>query len=160
MKDILWAPWRINYIKTKKQRGCIFCNAIKSKGKDYVIFETKYSFAMLNIFPYNNGHVMVSPLRHIKEIEQLKDVEALDLFRSLNKVKKLLNKVMKPDGYNIGINISKAAGAGFTGHLHIHIVPRWQADTNFMCSVADAKVIPQSLEELYKQLKNAESKTD
>lgn len=115
---------------------------------------------MLNIFPYNNGHMMVSPLRHVKELSELKDVETLDLIRTLNYTKRLLNKVLRPEGYNIGINVSKIAGAGIAGHLHIHLVPRWMGDTNFMPVLYDTKVISQSLDELYKQLKNAKSKTN
>ena len=103
---------------------------------------------------------MVSPLRHISEFSKLKDVETLDLFRTLNKTKNLLNYVLKPDGYNIGINISESAGAGVAGHLHIHIVPRWKGDTNFMPLFYNTKVISESLDELYKKLKHAKSKTD
>ncbi len=162
--DKLWAPWRIKYIETagKKSGGkkCLFCQCAKSKGRDYVIFKTRYSIAMLNIFPYNNGHVMVSPLRHTRKLSQLKDAEIIDLFKALNKVNKLLDKVLKPDGYNIGINISDVAGAGIPGHLHLHIVPRWKGDTNFMPVLNNTKVISQSLEELYKRLKNADAKTD
>lgn len=115
---------------------------------------------MLNIFPYNNGHMMVSPLRHVKDLSALKAAETLDLFKTLSETKALLNKILKPDGYNIGINISRSAGAGIPGHLHIHIVPRWNGDTNFMPLVAGTKVISQSLDELYRQLNYAKSKTD
>jgi ATP adenylyltransferase len=108
---------------------------------------------MLNAFPYNNGHLLVSPLRHKGEISQLRDAEILDLFKTLNHAKGLLDKVLKPDGYNIGINISESAGAGVISHLHIHIVPRWKGDTNFMPVLYDTKIISQSLDELYKQLK-------
>ena len=108
---------------------------------------------MLNIFPYNNGHLMVSPLRHIGEISRLNDTEALDLFHALTKAKGLLDKVLCPDGYNIGINTSASAGAGEAAHLHIHIVPRWKGDTNFMATVSNTKIVSQSLKELYKQLK-------
>ncbi len=103
--------------------------------------------------------MMVSPVRHIKELSQLKEVEVLDLIKTLNYTKRLLDKVLKPQGYNIGVNISEAAGAGIVGHLHIHIVPRWRGDTNFMPIVANTKVISQSLDELYKRLKYAKSKT-
>jgi len=157
----LWAPWRIKYIKNaKKTKKCIFCESLRNKNKHYVIFRTKYSFAMLNIFPYNNGHVMVSPIKHTRELSQLNETETLDLMKSLTRTKKLLEKTLKPDGYNIGINISRSAGAGITGHLHIHIVPRWQGDTNFMPVLSGTKIISQSLKELYRQLKNADSKTD
>jgi len=158
--DRLWAPWRIKYVEVKRQKKCIFCKSIKSKGRDYVIAKTKYSICLLNIFPYNNGHAMVSPRRHIGQIQQLNQAEILDIFKTLNSVKKLLDKVLKPDGYNIGINISGDAGAGITGHLHMHIVPRWKGDTNFMPVLYGTKVISQSLDELYKKLKNAKSRTD
>jgi ATP adenylyltransferase len=158
--DRLWAPWRIRFIRNKKQKKCIFCQALKSKAKNYVLFKTRYSLALLNIFPYNNGHSMVSPIRHVGDIAKLSDVEALDLFSALTKVRKLLDKVLKPHGYNIGINISRSAGAGIVNHLHIHIVPRWIGDTNFISTVYGTKIISQSLDGLYKQLKHAESKTD
>jgi len=154
--DRLWAPWRIKYVKAKKQNRCIFCRAVKSRGKNYVIFKTGYSIAMLNIFPYNNGHVMLAPLRHIRDFTLLKEAEALDLFRSLNKLRAVLEKVLKPQGYNIGINMSESAGAGIAAHMHIHIVPRWRGDTNFMPILSDTKIISQSLDELYKRLKDAE----
>jgi ATP adenylyltransferase len=158
--DRLWAPWRIKYLELKKQKKCLFCKSIKSKRKNYVIIKNRYAFSILNIFPYNNGHTMVSCLRHVRELSQLKEMEVIDLVKTLNQTKSLLDKVLKPDGYNIGINISKSAGAGITGHLHIHIVPRWQGDNNFMPAVYNTKVISQSLDELYKRLKYAKSKTD
>jgi len=156
--DRLWAPWRIKYITAKRTKKCIFCKSLVSKGKNYVIFKTKYSFSLLNIFPYNNGHMMVSPIRHIRTLSQLKGAEVLDLFKTLNNTKIILDKALKPDGYNIGINVSRSAGAGETRHLHIHIVPRWIGDVNFMPALFDTKVISQSLDELYKQLKEVSEK--
>jgi len=158
--DRLWAPWRIKYIKVKRQKKCIFCQSLKSQRKNYIIMKSRHSISLLNTFPYTNGHLMVSPIRHIRELSQLKDNEILDLFKTLNDTKKLLDKALKPDGYNIGINISRNAGAGIIGHLHIHIVPRWIGDTNFMPVLYDTKVVSQSLNELYKQLKDVKSKTD
>lgn len=160
MNARLWAPWRIGYIKNKKTRGCIFCAAKKYPSKNHIIFKTRYSIVMLNIFPYNNGHLMVSPLRHVKDFSLLRQEEALDLLRAINKAKALLDRVLKPDGYNIGMNISRSAGAGIAGHIHMHVVPRWKADVNFMTSVYGERVISQSLDELQKLLKNAYSKTD
>ena len=151
----LWAPWRIKYLRDKLQKGCIFCQALNTKRKDYVILKSKYSIALLNIYPYNNGHVMVAPIKHIRDLRRLKEEEALDLFRVLNKTTDSLEKILKPDGFNIGLNISRAAGAGITGHLHIHIVPRWIGDANFMTTVSNTRVISQSLKELYRRLKNA-----
>jgi ATP adenylyltransferase len=157
--DKLWAPWRINYISSKKkQKGCVFCRAQKHNPKDYVIFKTKKSICLLNIYPYNNGHILLAPLRHIRDLRQLTEGEILDLFKSLKRAKKLLQKVLKPQGYNIGFNLTRFAGAGITGHLHLHIVPRWVGDTNFMPAVCGTKVISQSLDELSRFLKNADKK--
>lgn len=159
--DRLWAPWRMKYVKAKKAKKCLFCQSLKTKGRNYIICKGRHSFSMLNIFPYNNGHAMVSPIRHIREFSQLNDSEILDLFKTLNKTKKLLDKVLKPEGYNIGINTTLSAGAGEARHLHIHIVPRWRGDTNFMTTLYGTKVISQSLDELYKHLKKyAQSGTD
>lgn len=115
---------------------------------------------MLNLYPYNNGHLLVAPQRHIRNLCQLKKQETLDLFSALNLSQKLLDRVLKPQGYNIGINLFRASGAGITGHLHIHLVPRWHGDTNFMPVLSKSKVISQSLDELYKQLKSAYAKRD
>jgi len=114
--------------------------------------------AMLNAYPYNNGHLMIAPLKHVASLEALNKGELLDLFEHLNNTKILLEDILKPDGFNIGINLSRSAGAGIPGHLHIHIVPRWRGDTNFMPVIFGTKVISQSLEELYKKLKNAKPK--
>lgn len=109
---------------------------------------------MLNIFPYNNGHVLVSPKRHVRELSLLKDAEVIDLVKSINKTKEILTKVLRPEGFNIGINLGRVAGAGVIGHLHVHIVPRWRGDTNFMPTLSGTKVISQSLQELHKILKS------
>jgi len=103
---------------------------------------------------------MVSPLAHVRRLEQLKDAEALDLLKALNKAKRLLEEALKPQGFNIGINLSETAGAGITGHIHIHIVPRWKGDTNFMPVLFNTKIISQSLNDVYKRLKNARAETD
>lgn len=154
--DKLWAPWRIGYVaKKKKQKGCIFCRAKNSRINDYVIFKTAKSVCLLNKYPYNNGHLMVCPLRHIGDISLLKEDEILDLFKSLNRAKDLLKKALKAQGYNIGINLTRTAGAGICGHLHLHVVPRWAGDTNFMPVVAGTKIISESLKELAKRLKYA-----
>ncbi len=150
--DRLWAPWRSKFIKIKKIKGCIFCVKGK-KDSDAVIIKTSaYSFAMLNKYPYNNGHIMVSPFRHVKDLKGLNDSELLDIIRLTRDMQVLLEKKLKPQGFNIGINTGKIAGAGYKDHLHIHIVPRWKGDSNFMPVVADTKVVPQSLKELHKLL--------
>lgn len=154
--DTLWAPWRINYVRrTKKEKGCIFCKAVKSKTNDYVIFKTDHTICLLNKYPYNNGHLLICPVRHIRDISDARENEILDIFRSLKRAKALLKKVLNPQGYNIGLNLQRAAGAGITGHLHLHVVPRWFADTNFMPCACSTKIISQSLDELAKRLKDA-----
>jgi ATP adenylyltransferase len=115
---------------------------------------------MLNIYPYNNGHLMIAPLRHVKDLSSLNDAELLDLMRSVEKARSLLSKALKPDGFNIGVNMSRVAGAGIPGHLHVHIVPRWNGDTNFMPVIGNTKVISQSLDALHKLLRHAYAKTD
>ena len=152
--DKLWAPWRKGYITLKKPKGCIFCEKPKFKDdKSYIITRSKFSFSMLNIFPYNNGHLMVAPFKHTKDLNKLNDEELLDLLKLLRKSCDLLDKALKPEGYNIGINVGEISGAGYAGHLHIHIVPRWKSDTNFMPVITDTKVIPESLDSVYRKLK-------
>lgn len=153
--DRLWAPWRIKYIKKPRAKICIFCKYAREKQKkeEFVLKRTNYSIAVLNLYPYNNGHLMVAPKRHIKEIKDLTEEEVIDIYNLLCKFMDILKMVLKPEGFNIGINIGKVAGAGIEGHLHIHIVPRWEADTNFMSTVAETKVISQSLKELARLIK-------
>lgn len=160
--DKLWAPWRIKYVskKVKQPKGETFSQIFKDKNdkKNYVFIRFEHSFAVLNIFPYNNGHILIVPNRKVKDLEFLRREEREDLFDLVEEAKSLLEEVLKPEGFNIGINLGKAAGAGIPGHLHIHIVPRWTGDVNFMPVIADTKVISQSLEELYKKLVHAYKK--
>jgi ATP adenylyltransferase len=157
----LWAPWRINYVQGKKAKGCIFCAAAKAPGTgEHVVFKTAHAVCMLNIFPYNNGHLMIAPRRHVRDFSKLSDGELLDLMRSVESARMLLARTIKPGGFNIGINMSDVAGAGIPGHLHVHIVPRWKGDTNFMPVVGDTKIISQSLNQLHKILRHAYAKTN
>jgi ATP adenylyltransferase len=154
--DKLWAPWRTQYVTKdiRETKGCVFCRLLKEKKdtKNFILKRTKKSFSILNIYPYNVGHLMVIPLRHIKDIRLLTVEEREDLFGLLGQTQDLLDEVLNPGGYNIGINIGKVAGAGFPGHVHIHVVPRWKGDANFMGVTAETRVISQSLESLYKKL--------
>ncbi|MEK7868274.1 MAG: HIT domain-containing protein, partial [Candidatus Omnitrophota bacterium] len=150
-------PWRNKFVTIRKIKGCIFCLKNKTSRErfqtaPYIIRKSRYSFAMLNIYPYNNGHIMVSPFRHVKDLKGLNDAELLDIIKLTRDMQALLEKKLRPHGFNIGINTGKVAGAGYKDHLHIHIVPRWKGDSNFMPVIADTKVMPQSLEELYKRL--------
>jgi ATP adenylyltransferase len=121
--------------------------------KNLVFLRSEYSFGVLNKFPYTNGHAMICPNSHKKELKDLEAVEMLDLLKLLTRVQKRLNKILSPQGYNIGINVGSCAGAGIRKHLHMHLVPRWKGDTNFMPILSGTKVVSQSLKELYRQLK-------
>ncbi len=154
--DNLWAPWRIKYIQAKKTTGCIFCHKPRQKKdkKNYIIKRGKFVFSILNIFPYNNGHTLIVPYRHIDSLEKMHTAEIIELFEFIKHTTKQLKIKLKAQGFNIGLNIGKIAGAGIDKHLHVHIVPRWQADTNFMPVLTGTKIISQSLEELYSILKS------
>lgn len=158
--DRIWAPWRMKFIKAKKSKKCIFCLAGMRRKNFYVVHAGRRSIALLNAYPYNNGHIMVSPVRHVASFSRLSRQEIIDLIETLSYAQKVLDKILKPHGYNIGINTSIDAGAGIGGHLHIHIVPRFRGDTNFMPVLYDTKVLPESLNEFYKKFLNAKSKTD
>jgi len=152
--DKLWAPWRSKFIYLRKKKGCIFCgNKAGSKNDRHVIDRSRYSFSILNLYPYNNGHAMIAPYRHVKSLELLSGAEISDLMKLVNKTKVKLDKALKPDGYNIGINLGKIGGAGYAGHVHIHIVPRWVGDTNFMPVLSGTKIVSESLEAMSGLLK-------
>ncbi|MFH1868303.1 MAG: HIT domain-containing protein [Candidatus Omnitrophota bacterium] len=153
----IWAPWRSKFIYSRKRKGCVFCMARDAKNDkiSYVLKRTKYSFSVLNIYPYNNGHIMISPKRHKATLGELKKPELTDMIMLLNEMTLLLEKKLNPHGFNIGMNAGKAAGAGYPGHLHIHIVPRWNGDTNFMPVLSDTKIISESLDSLYERLKSS-----
>ena len=152
-------------MQAKKTKKCIFCLYSKTHGSNkninkHVVFQTKHSQCVLNIYPYNNGHLMVAPLCHVRDFSMLDDAQLLDLMRSVEKARALLKEALSPDGFNIGVNMSRTAGAGIPGHLHVHIVPRWNGDTNFMPIIGNTKVISQSLVELHKTLRHAYTKTN
>lgn len=152
--DKLWAPWRIKYVSRGKTKGCIFCKAFKKKNdkKNFVVYRSKYSFAILNTFPYNNGHVMIVSNKHVASLEKLNDEEIVDMNKVLKIMIAKLKKTIKPAGFNVGINLGKVSGAGIDKHLHMHLVPRWLGDTNFMPIISNTKIISQSLTELYKRI--------
>ncbi len=152
----LWAPWREKYI-IKTYKKCVFCNY--KEEKDLVVFKGKKSFIMLNKFPYNAGHLLVAPYRHITKFEELSKEEAIEIMDLIRKSIIVLNNLMHPQGYNIGTNIGKIAGAGFS-HFHFHIVPRWKGDTNFMPVISNVKVISTSLVTLRGKLREKFLKTE
>ncbi|MBS1259635.1 MAG: AP-4-A phosphorylase [Candidatus Scalindua arabica] len=156
MKNI-WAPWRKEFILSKKDENCFFCEAIKDNQdrKNLVLYRGEECFCILNKYPYNNGHLMVAPNLHKDDLPKLSSSEMLEIMTLTRDMKDMLSKKMSPDGFNLGFNLGKVAGAGVEGHIHMHIVPRWKGDTNFMPVVSDTKVIPQSLDDLYLELKNS-----
>ena len=150
----LWAPWRLDYIKGPKPEACIFCSkpALGDDASAYIVARGEHCFVMLNSFPYNNGHLMVSPYAHVPSIEELDDAAALELVHLTQRSLEALREAYAPQGFNIGINQGKVAGAGMEDHLHQHLVPRWGADTNFMPVLGSTRVLPQSLEDSYATL--------
>lgn len=154
MQDRLWAPWRSGYINMKKKPRCIFCVGKSSRldAKRYILKRGAHFFSILNAFPYNNGHVMIAPYRHVKDLRELSGEELGEMMALLIETKARLNEAFKPHGYNIGLNIGRAGGAGFDRHIHMHIVPRWSGDTNFMPVVARTKVVSDSLDAVYSLL--------
>ena len=149
----LWAPWRIEYITGGEKEGCIFCDKPKEGNdkKNLILYKGETSFIIMNRYPYSNGHLMAVPYRHINNMPELDHKERLELMNLTTKCIEIL-KVMNPDGFNIGMNLGTAGGAGIDDHLHFHIVPRWNGDTNFMPLIADVKVMPEYLEDTYETL--------
>lgn len=152
----IWAPWRLKYIESVgKDEGCFFCHHQKSKKdkKNLVLFRGKHTFCLMNLFPYSNGHLMIAPYKHTGTLETLKETELADILVSTRKAKRILKKTLKADGFNIGMNIGRVAGAGVEHHVHLHIVPRWHGDTNFMPVIGLTKVIPEAIQKTYEKLK-------
>ncbi|MBE8538757.1 HIT domain-containing protein [Geoglobus acetivorans] len=153
--DRLFAPWRIRYIQAPKYEGCIFCDFPRENRDEdrLIVFRGEKNFVIMNNYPYNPGHVMVAPFRHVGDLEDLSQEELSDMMVLAQTCIRVIKEVMSPDGFNIGINMGKVAGAGIEEHIHLHIVPRWNGDTNFMPVLADVRVIPEAVEETYKKLK-------
>ena len=147
----LWAPWRHQFLAQPVKRGCIFCTAIRSRDdrRHHVIARQRHVIALLNRYPYNNGHLMIAPRRHIGELLSVTPAEWGGMLSLGQRLIARLQRELHPHGFNVGLNLGRVAGAGIPGHLHLHVVPRWQGDTNFMPILAETKVISQSLEALY-----------
>ncbi len=151
----LWAPWRMEYIKHGNSGECIFCVLPKSNEdeKTYILHKGPLCFVIMNIFPYSNGHLMVSPYSHVNCITKLTQPELNEMMILVQKCVELLRNIYSPDGFNIGMNLGKSAGAGFDEHIHTHIVPRWQGDTNFMPVIGETKVHPEHIRATYEKLR-------
>ena len=154
MKPI-WAPWRMEYIEMEKPAGCVLCERPKQNNDpaSYILYRGGKNFVIMNIYPYNPGHLMIAPYRHVANLEDLTTEELHEHIEIVSRSIKVLRKAFNPGGFNVGINMGKAAGAGITDHVHTHIVPRWQGDTSFMPVFADVSVIPQALAETYEKLR-------
>jgi ATP adenylyltransferase len=150
----LWAPWRLEYIKGPSPEECIFCSkpAAGDDRASLILARGEHCFVMLNAFPYNNGHLMVSPYEHVPSIEELDEPTLLELMQLTRRSLAALREGYSPEGFNIGINQGKAAGAGIEEHVHQHVVPRWGGDTNFMPVIGDTRVLPQSLDDSWATL--------
>jgi ATP adenylyltransferase len=143
MPKPLWAPWRLEYVQQADELpGCVFCNA----GDEHVVHRGRDAFVLLNRFPYSSGHAMVAPIRHVGDLGDLSDDEALEIHRLASSAVGALAQAYRPQGYNLGWNLGRVAGAGIVDHVHLHVVPRWAGDTSFMPVLADVKVIPEALD--------------
>ena len=145
--DRLWSPWRLEYItRDDRQEGCIFCPDLRTvESESLVVFEGRACYVILNLYPYNNGHLMVVPNRHVGSLAALTTEEMHEVGLLTQRCEAALNKAYQPHGFNMGVNLGKAAGAGVLDHVHVHVVPRWSGDTNFMSVVGEMRVLPESL---------------
>ncbi|MGQ9832578.1 MAG: HIT family protein [Candidatus Villigracilaceae bacterium] len=151
----LWSPWRMRYIQNhEKESDCIFCVALKQAddAQNLIIARGQGAFVILNKFPYTSGHLMVAPFDHQPSLELLTPEVRAEMMELVTQALRVLRKIYKPQAFNVGANIGEAAGAGVPGHVHIHVVPRWAGDTNFMSTLAETRVLPESLEETWKRV--------
>jgi ATP adenylyltransferase len=156
-KGYLYSPWRLDYILSGKCAGCIFCCQDKASedAKHLIVYRSRHCYVMLNLYPYNNGHIMVVPNAHVSRLADLSKTAAQDLFETVRKAESILFEVYNCEGMNIGINLGKAGGAGVDEHVHVHLVPRWSGDINFMTVIGGERVIPEAFDQVYKKLHQA-----
>lgn len=153
----LWAPWRMEYILSDKEKGCFLCDAANSDDdrEALVVARGEKAFVLLNLYPYSNCHILITPYQHTSEIEALDTEELGEMTNLLVEFKLLLDRVVSPQGFNVGINLGRCAGAGLVSHIHMHLVPRWEGDNNFMPVIGETKIIPQHIDEMWEQLMEA-----
>lgn len=159
--DVLWSPWRYDYIKSgnasSDDKVCVFCSLLNNPASDadkYIVHRAGYNFVVLNIYPYSTGHLMIVPFAHIGELDELEPESAAEMMELTKTAQKVLREVYAPDGFNLGMNLGKAAGAGVAGHIHMHILPRWAGDANFMTAIGQTRTLPEDLKTTYDKLKN------
>ncbi len=150
----IWAPWRMKYILMDKSKGCFLCQNLKQNddAANYILYRGSKNFVIMNLYPYNPGHLMIAPCRHVASLEEMTKEELHEHSEIVSRSIKVLRQAFDPQGFNIGVNIGKVAGVGLEGHVHTHIVPRWQGDTNFMPVISDTMVVSEALGETYKKL--------
>ncbi len=155
--DYLWTPWRYAYVTgIDKVEGCIFCDQPKLPDAEVgIVYRGRFCFVILNAFPYTNGHVMVVPFDHLNQLQNLTPEGAVEMMMLSQRVEGILRKLYHPDGFNLGMNIGKAAGAGVAGHIHMHVLPRWVADANFMSVVGETRLLPEDLQQTYTRIRQA-----
>ncbi len=153
-RKVLWAPWRAEYVGGKKEEGCIFCPP-ETKLPDeerLILYRDEKVLVLMNKFPYNTGHLLISPRRHVANLEDLTDEELLSLMKTAQKAIRILREVLRPDGFNLGFNLGRVAGAGYPDHIHLQLVPRWEGDSNFLAVLADLRLVPEHLLATYRKL--------
>ena len=154
-KKILWAPWRMAYIRQSGRQACVFCDALREgeERESLVVWRSQSIFAMMNRFPYAHGHLLISPCRHVQDLEGLTLAESQALMQATRDAIRVLTQCLVPEGFNVGINLGKVAGAGFADHLHLHVVPRWDGDHNFMPVLGETRIISEHLDNTYNKLR-------
>lgn len=159
--DVLWSPWRYDYIKSgdasSDDKVCVFCSLLNNPASDddkYIVHRAGYNFVVLNIYPYSTGHLMIVPFAHTGELDELPTDAAAEMIELTKTGQKILREVYAPDGFNVGMNLGEAAGAGVAGHIHMHILPRWAGDANFMTAIGQTRTLPEDLKTTYDKLKN------
>jgi ATP adenylyltransferase len=156
--DRLWTPWRYHYVSTAEAaEGCIFCEKAASEAdeQNYVVFRARLNFILLNIFPYNNGHLMIAPYEHVATLEEAAEETLLEMMSLSRLAEKHLRAVYQPKGLNLGMNLGQCAGAGVAGHIHMHVLPRWPGDVSFMTTVGETRVLPEDLRKTWEKLSRA-----
>jgi ATP adenylyltransferase len=154
--DYLWSPWRYQYIvNLKNAEGCVFCidDSVETDEKKFILFRGKYNFVILNIFPYTTGHLLISPYQHLRDLSDCSAEEIVEMIDLAKQSKFALEQSYHPDGFNVGMNLGRCAGAGVENHIHLHVVPRWIGDANFMSIIGESRVLPEILEVTYQKLK-------
>lgn len=154
----LWTPWRATYIQAGNDKGrCIFCDAVDEAPdeKNFVIYRGEFCFVILNRYPYTSGHLMIAPYEHVSRLGMVSEVTTAEMMHLARAAERILEEVYRPDGLNLGMNLGEAAGAGIEQHIHLHVLPRWKGDTNFMSIIGETRIIPETLEDTYAKLKSS-----